>query len=187
LVYGHSTDEELLAAAKADGDAFAEFYDRHARSVLAYATTRLGSVDLGAEVTAETFACALEGLQRYRPGRGSPSAWLCGIARHQVARTLERGRVERRYRLRLGVKDIRLDGDEIERLEDIIAGEKTARAVGPLIAALPDDQRESLEARIVHDRSYEAIADDAGTTPAAARKRVSRALGTLRTKLGMDL
>ena len=68
-MYDHSTDEELLAAAKADGDAFAEFYERHARSVLVYATTRLGSVDLGAEVTAETFACALEKSGATRPSR----------------------------------------------------------------------------------------------------------------------
>jgi DNA-directed RNA polymerase specialized sigma24 family protein len=154
-----ATDQELLAAATSDGDAFAEFYERHARAVLTYATTRLGNVDVGAEVTAETFARALEGLDRYRPSAGSPTAWLFGIARHEVSRTLERGSVERRYRDRLGIADIHLDDDEIERLE----------------------------ARVVHERSYEAIADATGTTPAAARKRVSRALGSLRTKLGMDL
>jgi RNA polymerase sigma factor (sigma-70 family) len=186
MMHREPTDEELLVASKGDGDAFAEFYERHARSVLAYVSSRLGSVDLGAEATAETFARALEGIGRYRPSKGSPAAWLYGIARHEVARTLERGSVERRYRTRLGIADIHLDDDEIERLEGLVAQEKTRQALGPLLAELPSDQRESLEARIVHDRSYQAIADEAGTTSAAARKRVSRALSSLRAKLGTD-
>ena len=140
------------------------------------------------ESPAETFACALEGLRRYRPGRGSPSAWLYGASRAIRSRARSSGAAWSggHYRLRLGVADIHLDDDEIERLEDIVAGEEGGRTGGRSAdrRRCPTDQRESLEARIVHDRSYEAIAGDAGTTAAAARKRVSRGAGHLANEAG---
>lgn len=178
------TDEQLLALSIRDGDAFGAFYERHARSILAYATRRLGSPDLGAEVTAETFACALEGARRFRPEKGPATAWLYGIARNQISRTLERGGVERRHRMRLGIADLVLDDDELARIEELAASEGAASELRELLAVLPADQRESLQARVVDGQSYDEIALGLHITPTAARKRVSRALGVLRAKLG---
>jgi RNA polymerase sigma factor (sigma-70 family) len=183
-MYEELTDENLLTLATTDGDAFGAFYERHARSVLAYATRRLGGAEAGAEATAETFACALAGLGRFRPDRGPAAAWLYGIARHQVARTLERGAVERRYRRRLGIAPIDLTSEDIERIEESAAQEGAAVELRAAMAELPDEQRVPLHARIVEERSYEDIAQELRMTPATARKRVSRALGTLRSKLG---
>jgi DNA-directed RNA polymerase specialized sigma24 family protein len=112
------TDEQLLALSIRDGDAFGAFYERHARCLLAYAARRLGSADLGAEVTAETFAAALEGARRFRPEKAWATAWLYGIARNQIFRPLERGSVERCYRMRLGIAAVALDEDELARIED---------------------------------------------------------------------
>ena len=110
------TDEDLLLAARTDAEAFTQFYRRYATSVLGYLVRRTRDPELGADLTAETFACALEGLARFDPDRGSAVNWLFGIARHQQLRAMQRGGVERRARDRLGMGRIELDDDELERI-----------------------------------------------------------------------
>ena len=46
-----------------------------AAPVLGYLVRRTHDPELGADPTAETFACALEGIERFDPDRGTGSAW----------------------------------------------------------------------------------------------------------------
>ena len=63
---GHPTsDEDLLASGETD--AFALFYDRHARTVLGYFARRTRDPQAAADLTAETFASAIAAQHRYRP------------------------------------------------------------------------------------------------------------------------
>ena len=89
------TDEGLLAA---DPEAFAHFYRRHVRAMLAFFARRTRDAELAADLTAETFAAALDGVHRFDPARGPAVAWLYGIAHRQLADALRRGRVEDRAR-----------------------------------------------------------------------------------------
>src|SRR4051812_48924011 len=58
-------DTELLAAALAgDGEAFGAFYRRHARRIAAFPLARTRKAQDAAALTAETFAVALEALDR---------------------------------------------------------------------------------------------------------------------------
>src|SRR4051794_840696 len=177
------TDEALLALARTDAEAFTRFYRRHAAPVLGYLVRRTGDPELGADLTAETFACALEGLDRFDPERGSAVNWLFGIARHQLLRTLQRGRVERRARDRLGMRPIELDEDALERIVALAESDATASLLADALEALPDDQRAALNARVLEEQDYSAIARSSGTAEATIRKRVSRALDTLRNAL----
>jgi DNA-directed RNA polymerase specialized sigma24 family protein len=62
------TDEDALAAAAGDPDAFAVFYRRHAAGLLAFLVRRLaGQVELAADVCAEAFATALVDVRRFDP------------------------------------------------------------------------------------------------------------------------
>jgi RNA polymerase sigma-70 factor (ECF subfamily) len=178
------TDEALLLAARTDGEAFTRFYRRHAAPVLGYLVRRTGDPELGADLTAETFACALEGLPRFDPERGSAVNWLFGIARHQLLRTLQRGRVERRARARLGMPRIELDDEDLERILALAESESTAARLADALDALPSDQRAALHARVLDEQDYDAIARSSATTEATIRKRVSRALDSLRHGLG---
>jgi RNA polymerase sigma-70 factor (ECF subfamily) len=178
------TDETLLIAARTDAEAFTRFYRRHATPVLGYLVRRTRDPELGADLTAETFACALEGLDRFDPERGSAVNWLFGIARHQLLHTLQRGRVERRARDRLGMPRIELDDEELERILALAESEATAALLADALEALPPDQRAALHARVLDERDYDAIARDTGTAEATIRKRVSRALDSLRSSLG---
>ena len=83
---GHIRDEAaLLRAAADDPAAFARFYRRHVHGVIAFFHRRTGDAETAADLTAETFAAALEGCHRYAPDRGAPAAWLYGIAHRQLA------------------------------------------------------------------------------------------------------
>src|SRR3954469_25041683 len=66
---GDTRDEaELLRAAAADdAAAFARFYRRHVRGVIAFFHRRTGDAETAADLTAETFAAALAGCHRYDP------------------------------------------------------------------------------------------------------------------------
>jgi RNA polymerase sigma-70 factor, ECF subfamily len=177
------SDEQLLADALQDGEAFGEFYRRHAGTLLGYLTRRIGDAEVAADLTAETFAAALEGLPRFKPGLGPGSAWLYGIARHKLARTLERGRVEDEARRKLKLPRIVVDDEAIERIEAFAASESTGRLINELLERLPDEQQHAVTARVVHEREYAEIAHTHATSETVIRKRVSRALARLRSGL----
>ncbi len=52
-----------------------------------------------------------------------------------------------------------------------------------LLAGLPPDQREAVRARVLEDLDYRELAARLQVSPAAARKRVSRGLNTLRRRI----
>ena len=86
------SDAELLQRSATDRRAFGVFYERHERSVLGFLGGATRSADLAADLTAETFAAALESVERFDPARGTPSLWLFGIARNVLASSARRGR-----------------------------------------------------------------------------------------------
>jgi len=169
-------DEELLVG---DPEAFAAFYRRHAVTLAAFFLRRTGDREQAADLTAETFAAALQGRRRYDPARGPAVAWLYGIARHQLAQALEKGRVETRARRRLGIPRLAFDDDALERIDAVGA----SGHVAGLLHELPTEERDAVQARVVGEREYADIARDAATSEAAIRKRVSRGLARMRGRL----
>jgi RNA polymerase sigma factor (sigma-70 family) len=93
-------DDALLVAAVDDPEAFAQFYRHHVCGVLAYFRRRPPDAETAADLTAETFAAALEGRRRYEPERGPAAAWLYRIARRRLIALQRHGRVERGARRR---------------------------------------------------------------------------------------
>jgi RNA polymerase sigma factor (sigma-70 family) len=174
-------DDALLVAAADDPEAFAQFYRAHVRGVVAYFRRRVGSAELAADLTAETFAAALAGRLRFTPDRGPAAAWLYGIARRQLVTFQRRGHVERRARRRMGMARIELTDEMLERVEAVADAELAQ--VDIALAALPDDQRAAVHARIVEDHDYDEIATAQQISEPAARQRVSRGLAALRAHM----
>ena len=169
------TDEELLAG---DPEAFAAFYRRHVAPLLGYFLRRTGNAELAADLTAETFAAALDGLHRFDPARGPAVGWLYGIARRQLGHATRRGAVEDKARRRLGMAPLELTDEALERIEALAGADATSA-----LAGLPPDQREAVRARILDEREYADIARSTRTSEAVIRKRVSRGLAGLRSRL----
>jgi RNA polymerase sigma-70 factor (ECF subfamily) len=176
-----SDEDALLVAARASAQEFAAFYRRFEKPVLAFFMRATRRADLAADLTAETFACALESVAAYDPGRGRADQWLFGIARNVLGKSYRRGRVDAAARLRLGLPRLVIDDD----LADTIArlGEGSDR-VTLALADLPAEQRQAIEARVLDEREYGDIAGELDCSEAVVRQRVSRGLRRLRTKLG---
>jgi RNA polymerase sigma factor (sigma-70 family) len=178
------SDTELLAAATTgDGDAFGAFYRRHARRVAAFHLARTRDAQDAADLTAETFAAALEVLDRFDAQRGEPVAWLFGIARNRLANQHRRGAVEERARRRMGLERLVLDDAGLERVEAAATAELIRVELREGFDALPPDQREAIALRVLLDHEYAEVAGATGSSEVVARKRVSRGLSALRARL----
>jgi RNA polymerase sigma factor (sigma-70 family) len=169
-----ASDAALLAG---DADAFGAFYRRHAPVLLGWLRKRTGQAELAADLTAETFARALEGRRRFDAERGDARAWLFGIARNVLARSLEGGRVEDDTRRRLGMEPLLLDDEQLRAID-----EGTGTAV-ELLRSLPADQVAAITGRIIDDQDYEDLAGALGCSESVVRKRVSRGLNAIRETL----
>jgi RNA polymerase sigma factor (sigma-70 family) len=177
------SDEELLAATATDAEAFAVFYRRHLRSVLAYLIRRTGRPDLASDLAAETFAAALQSLPTYRE-TGAARGWLFGIANHKLADSARRHAVADRSRKELGMATLDLTDDDLERAEELLDAQRLAGDLDALLGELPEEQREALKGRIVEERDYRELATEWSCSEAVVRQRVSRGLSTLLRRLG---
>lgn len=174
-------DEQGLAiAACSGGNGFAAFYRHFERPVLGFFVRATGRADLAADLAAETFAAALEAIDRYDPARGRADQWLFGIARNVLGSSRRRGRVDSAARQRLALPPLLLD-DETAEIISRLATELPATAA---LAELPRDQRLAIEARVLHERDYSEIAGELRCSEAVVRQRVSRGLRAIKLRLG---
>src|SRR4051794_5453129 len=157
---------------------FGAFYARHEDAILLFFLRRGATPDLAADLTAETFAAALCSLDRFEPDGPPLIAWLYGIARNVLAMSRRRGAVEARARKRLGMEPLLLTDAAIEAIDSLGSGEASR-----VLAELPSEQREAIEARVIGEQSYPAIAESLRCSEMVVRQRVSRGLRELRTRL----
>ncbi len=165
-----------------DGEAFGVLYDRYEDPLLAFFRRATGHADLAADLTAEVFAVALASLESFRPELGSARGWLFGIARHELAQSWRRGRVEAQARRRLGMEPIVLSDENLDRIDRL--GEAGAIDSLTLLEGLPVDQREAVRARVIEGLDYEEMARELGCSELVVRQRVSRGLRVLRSLVG---
>ncbi len=175
-----SSDVELMMAALTDPESFGELYRRHERAVLAYFLHWSRSSELAADLTAETFAAAFGSLSGYQQERGEPRAWLFGIARHVLARSVERGTVEDQARRRLGMPTLVVDDDALERIEEVASLNGSALA---LLGELSAPVRAAVSGRVVDERDYRELAEALECSQSVVRQRVRRGLARLRYRL----
>jgi RNA polymerase sigma-70 factor, ECF subfamily len=169
-------DDAALLGSGAPG--FERFYARHEGAVLAFFARRTRRPDVAADLTAETFARALAGRERFDKAAGPASAWLFGIARHLLADSLRAGQVEDTMRRRLGMAPIALEDGALARIDEL-AGDQALSA----LADLPAGQRKAVQARMLDGRDYDDLAADLRCSESVIRQRVSRGLRALRKRL----
>jgi RNA polymerase sigma factor (sigma-70 family) len=174
------SDDALLLREAREGrpEAFETVYRRHNKVVLAFLARRVAQPELAADLLAETFAALLVLVRdpdRQLPR--APVAWMLGTARHLLIDSYRQGRVEAAARARLQMQPLLLDDRDLRRIEEISA---ETDILAELAAILPADQLSALRARVIDEWDYGTIARELSCSEAVVRKRVSRALKTLR-------
>jgi len=166
------TDETRDIAS--DADVFEAFYRAHLESIRRFVARRVSDPQLAADLTSDVFLAAIDSAHGYRPARGTPSAWLHGIARRVVAGEVRRQATERRAVGRLAGRRT-LDVDSRHRIEERIDAEREARRVFAAIGTLPSRDRAVLELVAVDGMSIGEAAEALGLSPGTARVRLHRA------------
>jgi len=133
----------------------------------------LGSQADADEAVQETLLRAHRGMATYR-AEGSLKAWLCGIARHVCAHVLET-----RTRAREMLELVPPPADD-NKAREAFEARRRARIVRDALERLKPSEREALVLRYVADLSHREIAEACGIDEQAARKRISRALASLK-------
>lgn len=172
------SDVELLAATRAGAEAFTEFYQRHFDGIIGYFWSRTRDRDHAAELTAETFAAALEGLDRFDPDRGNPSQWLYGIARNQLRTFWRRNKASAKARTRLGIRTPKTPTTGWADIEAADARLDAGR-LSEALQRVPVGNREAVQLRVIDELDYDEIGLRLGIKAGAARVRVHRGLQRL--------
>lgn len=129
---------------------------------------------------AETFANAFESAPRYVPELGEPGAWLFGIARNMLARSVRRGRVEDEMRRRLGMVALVVDDDAVSRIDGLVSQDDAALdALGDLSPRLQD----AVSGRVIDEREYRELAAALECSESVVRQRVRRGLSQIRERM----
>lgn len=168
-----------------DPATFETFYRAHVEGIQRFVARRVADPYLAADLTADVFLAAIDAAESYEPSRGSPSAWLFGVARNVVAGAHRRAARERDAQARLLGREL-LDVDDIERMQSRIDAAAQARALYAAIAQLPDGERAVLELVALDELSTNEAAAVLGLRPVTARVRLHRARGTLRRQIFDD-
>ena len=151
---------------------FAEAAERHLDDVHAFLVYLTGDCALADDLTAETFARALERWRRFDPRRGTPRAWLCQLARSTA---LDHFRAEERRRRREG----RFAAEEQREDAGSVFGDGLSPALEQALARLSAAEREVVALRVVLELDVETAARVLGISATACSTRLSRALQKL--------
>jgi RNA polymerase sigma factor (sigma-70 family) len=166
----------------ADTGATAEFerlYRANVNAVTAYFARRSAEPQVVADLTADTFVAAITGFGSFDPRKGTPRAWVFGIARRVYAAHCMTYRQQQHKIQRLaGRRD--LDQDQVAELLDRIDAERAGRHLVIGLALLPERDRAVVELVDIAGLRPNEAAAALGLPPGTARMRLMRARARLR-------
>jgi RNA polymerase sigma-70 factor (ECF subfamily) len=182
VVVPFDVDRAAVEAARHDPDAFEPLYRRYVAHIysLAYYETR--DPHVAEDVTELVFLKALAALPRFREqGEGATSTfkvWLYAIARHVIAN--ER-RTSRRRPVAVIDAAMELPAPD-DPAATVVTRLEAERAWGAVMA-LPEERRQVLLLRLVHELSAREIGQLMGKSEGAVRVLIHRALESVRRQL----
>ena len=170
--------DDVLMARYRRGDvaAFEELYQRYESRIYGFCLRFLGDPDAASDAFQDTFIRVMDARHRYEP-RGRFVSWLFTIARRVCVRKLRVGQrqepldlIENRSATEFGHAPAEL-GEHYARCDELQR----------VLSALPPEQREVLVLSKFYDFTYGEIAGMVGSTEAAVKQKVYRALQFLRS------
>jgi RNA polymerase sigma-70 factor, ECF subfamily len=174
-------DAGLERAARLGGEeAISVLYRRHGALIYRFSLRMCQDASIAEEVTQEVFLALLRQADRYDPARAALSTWLCGIARRQVWKHLER----RQRDCPIASTDQDGESYEAESLVDSPADALTRKESVDLVRhaldELPADLKEVILLCEFEEMTYEEAAQVVAVPVGTIRSRLHRAKARLR-------
>jgi len=167
------SDEELLQQMlSGQEEAFVEIYRRRQAGVFRFALHMSGSAATAEDVTQEVFLALMRDAVKFDPRRGSLGAFLYGIARNHVLRSLDR------QADRSSPAEVELAAPDADPL-----GRLTRRETIETVRSLPVHYREVVVLCELHELDYAQAAAALGCALGTVRSRLHRARGMLAERL----
>jgi RNA polymerase sigma-70 factor (ECF subfamily) len=165
-----------------DPDALEAFYREHVEAVQRFVARRVRDPYLAADLTADVFLAAIDAAHTYRPSRGTPRAWLYGVARHVVAADRRRDGRAHGASARISGR-LLVETDDLARLHERLDAEAQARQLYLAMTRLPEGERAVLELVALDGLRPTEAANALGISPVTARVRLHRARRLLQNEL----
>jgi len=163
-----------LPAERSAGEQFDALYQRTFPRVYAYVASLLRDRSAAEEVTAQAYERAYRKRSSYKAGRGSPEAWLFGIARHAALDELRR--LKRRAPLEADPEDVSALPPE-DHAERVVRRE-TVRAA---LATLEPKERDLVALKFQAGLSNAEIGRVLGMSESNAGTKLHRTMEKLRS------
>jgi RNA polymerase sigma-70 factor, ECF subfamily len=163
----------MPAVAGSDVETFTALYERTFPRVYAYVASLLRDRAAAEDVTSQAFERAYRKRRSYRARRGTPDAWLFGIARNAALDELRRRK--RRAGLEVDPEDATAPTVH-DHAEEALRREVVRTA----LATLDGQERDLIFLKFAGGLSNAEIARVLGTSESNAGTRLHRTLGKLR-------
>lgn len=181
-------DEDVLRRMGAgDEEAFRSFYLRHQRPIYRFALHMTGRPEAAEEVVQEAFMTLIREISKFDSARGTPQAFLFGIARNHVRRLVES---DRRFVPLAEDDDLQVRAGQAslsyglgESLSDDLARAEIVERVRRAVLALPEHYREAVTLCDLQGFNYSSAAATLDCPIGTVRSRLARAREMLVAKL----
>lgn len=175
-----TTTDRALAhnIAAGDTDAWNRFFDRYSSWTYRFAYRHLNGNSADAEdLCSDILLTAAKSVKSFDPGRGDLDAWMCGLARHRLARFCRGRRIE----LPL-IRDLVDQSSDSETtassLADMVC---TKDVVNRALACLPERQAAALIGKYVEGYTTDELARQTLSSPKAIESLLVRARSAFRS------
>jgi RNA polymerase sigma factor (sigma-70 family) len=167
---------------RVDRETFTRLYRENVEGIQRYLARRVGDPFLAADLTAEVFLAAIESAASFDAKRGTPRAWLFGIAKTVVAAEARRNRRDQDIVRRISGRALVNDCD-LARMNERIDAARFSDTLDRALDRLAPAEREIFELVAFDELSVADAARVAKIRPTAARVRLHRARNRLKGEL----
>lgn len=177
----NSSADLVTRVCQGDSDAFRLIFERYSRPVISFIFDMVNDRGLAEELTQETFVRAYRAIRTMRKDT-KLSTWLFGIARN-VARESIRARIRANRQVDIADKSVMdLSDNKPVPVEGLLSKELN-ELIRRSLAALDEDKRLVFTLKVLHQCSYEEIAEITGFSIAKLKTDLHRARAEMRRRI----
>jgi RNA polymerase sigma-70 factor, ECF subfamily len=178
----NSSADLVTRVCAGDAEAFRLIFERYSRPVVSFIFDMVNDRSLAEELTQETFVRAYRAMPTMRR-ETKLSTWLFGIARN-VARESLRARARAVSHVELTDKSVMDLSDNKPVPVDGVLSKELNDVIRRSLSALDEDKRLVFTLKVLHQCSYEEIAEITGFSLAKLKTDLHRARAEMRRRIG---